>query len=166
MLSITPSLTVSTSLVKSLPSLCPVTTIRPDSNGWVPIGTCGYISRPYYPSFAAALVFSAAAVAVLAGFTFRIVRHRRRRQDLSWQNDLLLPVFAAFISTCLLVAYVVRAIGTRYQQMPGFVAVSDTLILICPICQSSVLIFLVLLRYRISHTPICIVVLTTISVLQ
>jgi hypothetical protein len=166
MLSATPSLTVSTSLVKTLPSLCPVTTIRPDSNGWVPIGTCGYISRPYYPSFAAALVFSTAAAAVLAGFAIRIVHHRRRRPDLLWQNDLFLPVFAAFTSTCLLAAYLSRTFGTKYQQVPEFVAFSDTLVLVCPICQSSVLISLVLWLYFHSYTSIHILVLTTMSVLQ
>jgi hypothetical protein len=134
MLSATPSLTVSTSLVKTLPSLCPVTT--------------------------------AAAAAVLAGFAIRIVHHRRRRPDLLWQNDLFLPVFAAFTSTCLLAAYLSRTFGTKYQQVPEFVAFSDTLVLVCPICQSSVLISLVLWLYFHSYTSIHILVLTTMSVLQ
>jgi hypothetical protein len=125
--------------VKHLSSPCPTTTIRPDVNGWVPPGTCGYISRPYYPSFTAALVFSAAAAAVLAVFASKIVRIsrlRRRQPDLSWRNCFVLPGFAAFLSTCLLVAYVLRAFGTRYMQVPEFVAFSDTLVLVCPICQS------------------------------
>lgn len=29
------------------PRACPFTTMQPDANGWVPPGTCGYISRPY-----------------------------------------------------------------------------------------------------------------------
>jgi hypothetical protein len=139
----TPSLTVSTRVVLSNPSPCPTTTIRPDANGWVPPGTCGYISRPYYPSFTVALVFSAAAATVLARFALimvRTVRYRRRFPDQnhpSWRNFLLLLAFAFLISTCLLVAYVLRAVGTRHQQLPEFVAFSDTLILICPICQLS-----------------------------
>jgi hypothetical protein len=139
MSSVTPSLTVSTAPVRHLSPPCPKTTVRPDSNGWVPPGTCGYISRPYYPSFTAALVFSAAAAAVLAVYVFtigRIIRLRRRQPDPSWKNCFVLPGFAVFISTCLLVAYVLRAWGTRYMQVPEFVAFSDTLVLVCPICQS------------------------------
>jgi hypothetical protein len=133
------SLMASTVPVKRLSPPCPTTTVRPDVNGWVPPGTCGYISRPYYPSFTAALVFSAAAAGVLAVYAFKIVRIsrlRRRQLDPSWKTCLVLPGFAAFISTCLLVAYVLRAFGTRYMQVPEFVAFSDTLVLVCPICQS------------------------------
>jgi hypothetical protein len=123
--------------------VCPTTTVAPDANGWVPPGTCGYISRPYYPSFVAALIFCAAAVLVLLGYLLLIFRsasrrHRRRRQEnqLSPRNSLRLPWFGALIATCLLAAYILRAFGTRHQQVPEFVAISDTLVLICPICES------------------------------
>ncbi|KAF2439296.1 hypothetical protein P171DRAFT_421748 [Karstenula rhodostoma CBS 690.94] len=97
---------------------CPTTTVKPDANGWVPPGTCGYISRPYYPSFVAALVFCAAAVLVLLGFS---------------GHSLSLPWIGALVATCLLAAYILRAFGTIYQQVPEFVAFSDTLVLVCPI---------------------------------
>jgi hypothetical protein len=141
MLSVAWFIAISTRPVMSSSSSCPTTTIRPDANGWVPPGTCGYISRPYYPSFVAALVFSAAVAAGLAGYASKVVRtvrYRRRLADQSissWRDILLLPVFAILISTCLLIAYILRAFGTRHQQVPEFVAYSDTLVLICPLRQ-------------------------------
>lgn len=123
---------------------CPTTTVKPDANGWVPPGTCGYISRPYYPSFVSALVFCAAAVLVLLGFLLLIsrsvsrYRHQpRNERGSSWVHSLSLPWSGALIATCLLVAYILRAFGTRNQQVPEFVAFSDTLVLICPICESA-----------------------------
>ncbi|KAF9729580.1 hypothetical protein PMIN03_006334 [Paraphaeosphaeria minitans] len=119
---------------------CPITTVKPDANGWVPPGSCGYISRPYYPSFVSALVFCAAAVLVLLGFALPIFRSVSRRGHQprngrwpSWKFCLLLPWIGALIATCLLAAYVLRAFGTRYQQVLEFVAISDTFVLICPI---------------------------------
>jgi hypothetical protein len=124
---------------------CLETTVTPDANGWVPLGACGYLSRPYYPSFVAALAFSAVAAAVLVGYVVMGVRTVRRRSSrlpeentTSWRDKLLLPWVGALISTCLLAAYILRAIGTRYQQVPEFVAFSDTFVMICPLCQSSV----------------------------
>ncbi|OAG00048.1 uncharacterized protein CC84DRAFT_1209746 [Paraphaeosphaeria sporulosa] len=119
---------------------CPTTTVKPDANGWVPPGTCGYISRPYYPSFNSALISCAAAVLVLLGFSLLISRsaYRRNRQlrnegGPSWGLRLFLPWIGAFIATFFLAAYVLRAFGTKYQQTPEFVAISDTFVLICPI---------------------------------
>jgi hypothetical protein len=140
---------------------CPTTTVTPDAHGWVPPGTCGYLSRPYCkcnirrarethtdsifpsfvdPSFIAALVFSIIAAGILLGYVRIVIRAARRRalpenSALPWSNGLLLPCFGTLISTCLLAAYVLRVFGTRYQQVPVFVAFSDTLILICPICE-------------------------------
>ncbi|KAH7078112.1 hypothetical protein BKA63DRAFT_279754 [Paraphoma chrysanthemicola] len=139
MLSTTPSLPHTTPSASSSSQGCPESTVKPDANGWVPPGTCGYISRPYYPSFIAALVFSTAAAAVLAGYMYMILRVARRRPRLLdqstplWKHRLLLPTFGALISTCLLIAYVLRALGTRHQQVLEFVAFSDTLVLMCPI---------------------------------
>jgi H+/Cl- antiporter ClcA len=127
----------------SLAHACPTTIVTPDANGWVPPGTCGYISRPYYPSFVAASIFCAAAASVLIGYLSLICRsascrHRWPRQEkkMSPRNSLRLPWFGALIATCLLAAYVLRSFGTRHQQVPEFVAFSDTLVLICPICES------------------------------
>lgn len=119
---------------------CPATTVTPDGNGWVPPGTCGFISRPYYPSFAAAIFFSAAAAVVLIGYALLVARLSRRRLQritrsaLPSKDKLLLPWFGAFLSTCLVAAYILRAFGTRHQQTPEFVAISDTIVLISPIC--------------------------------
>jgi len=137
-----PTSTLSVSDGQSPSHGCPATTVKPDANGWVPPGTCGYLSRPYYPSFVTALVFSAAAAAVLVGYALMIARvARRRRGRLPEENapvwrGSLLPWTGALISTCLLAAYILRAFGTRYQQVPGFVAFSDMFVLVCPICQS------------------------------
>ncbi|KAH7070242.1 hypothetical protein FB567DRAFT_216965 [Paraphoma chrysanthemicola] len=139
MLSTTPPIPHARPSASSSSYGCPESTVRPDVNGWVPPGTCGYISRPYYPSFIAALVFSTAAAVVLAGFLHMIVRVARQRPRLldqstpSWRHRLLLPVFGTLISTCLLIAYVLRALGTRHQQVHEFVSISDTLVLMCPI---------------------------------
>lgn len=121
---------------------CPATTVTPDANGWVPPGTCGYLSRPYYPSFLAALLFSAAAAAVLAGFVLVGVRAGRSHQERlreksapSWK-DYILPWCGVLLAACLLAAYVLRALGTRHMQVAEFVAVSDTLVLMCPLCVS------------------------------
>jgi hypothetical protein len=148
MLSLIPLPPVLTRSVSDGPSSshgCPSTTVRPDTNGWVPPGTCGYISRPYYPSIVAALIFSAVAATILVRYALMIIgvnfRHRRRLSEGSislWRDNLLLPWVGALISTCLLAAYILRAFGTRYQQVPQFVASSDTFVLVCPICQSSV----------------------------
>lgn len=127
---------------------CPTTTVTPDSNGWVPLGTCGYLNRPYYPSFTVAIIFAVAATAVLVGHILWTLRLHRRHQHRFFygvgrkealdedvrgkHSHLVLPCLALFTSACLVVAYVARAIGTRNQQEPMFVAVSDTLVLLCP----------------------------------
>jgi hypothetical protein len=93
------------------------------------------------PSFIAALVFSGAAAVALLGYARIAVlaaRHRRALPEDSappWRNSLLLPFAGTLVSTCLLTAYVLRAFGTRNQQVLKFVALSDTLVLLCPICQ-------------------------------
>lgn len=147
--SLAPSSAVLTHSASPISSLrhCPATTVTPDANGWVPPGTCGYLSRPYYPSFIAALIFSAAAAAVLAGFvlvavrTARARRERLREKGVSSWEGYLLPWCGVLLAACLLVAYVLRAVGTRNMQVAAFVAVSDTLVLMCPLCSSFVLFF-------------------------
>ncbi|KAF1970901.1 hypothetical protein BU23DRAFT_201500 [Bimuria novae-zelandiae CBS 107.79] len=140
--------------------VCLSTTVQPDANGWVPPGTCGYLSRPYYPSLTTALVFSVAAAAALAGFALRIARRRRgrltERKTRLWRDILGVPWLGAFISTCLLIAYVLRAFGTRHQQEPVFVAFSDTLILVCPILVFALncVILTKMIRTSFPHSPL------------
>lgn len=129
---------------------CPDPSVTPDENGWVPLGTCGYLNRPYYPSFTAALVFVVAAAAVLVGFvllTLRAARRRRhhlsearRRNKVATETclprlggaDMVIAWLGCAIAACLLVAYVGRAMGTKNMQEPIFVAVPDTLVLLAP----------------------------------
>ncbi|CAI6332875.1 unnamed protein product [Periconia digitata] len=112
---------------------CSPSNVKPDVNGWVPPGTCGYLSRPYYPSLFAAIVFSAAAAFVIAGYAIRTVRAASctPRKELAYSSVKLLSTGAS-LSACLFAAYVLRAVGTRHQQEPAFVALSDTVVLICP----------------------------------
>lgn len=120
---------------------CPVSTVTPDANGWVPPGTCGYVTRPYYPSFAAASIFTVIAAAVLLGWARMMFRVTARRKELPGSNSLscissyIIPSIGLSISLCLLAAYLLRAVGTKHQQVPEFVAYSDVLVLMCPIRQ-------------------------------
>lgn len=100
------------------------TTVKPDRNGWVPPGTCGYYGKMYYPSFSVAVGFSALAGAILLSHFTKAVRHPK-----SVHQRL-----AVLASTCLFVGYVARTIGTRYQQNIHIAAISDTMILVSPIC--------------------------------
>lgn len=132
---------------------CPPTTITPDPNGWVPPGTCGFLSRPYYPSLSAALLFCVLAVVVQICYVRGVVRGVRRRREARvhgyddeagarsthpwWKKAgaLFVPCVGAVLATCLLAAYVLRALGTRNMQVPAYVAASDTLVLTSPICM-------------------------------
>ena len=100
------------------------TTIKPDSNGWVPPGTCGYHGKMYYPSFGTAIIFSALAATMLFGHLVQAARFPRSG----------LHRLAVFSCTCLLTGYVARAIGSHRQQNIYLAAISDTTILVSPIC--------------------------------
>jgi hypothetical protein len=150
----------SASTATHLSNGCPSSTITPDANGHVPTGTCGYLSRPYYPSFAAALLFAFFAASVLLDFTLRVVRATRKRQwrrrreergDCAksgttwvgwWYEEGMGPAWTGVIlSMGLVVAYGVRAAGTKWQQVFWFVGVSDTIVLVWPVCMYSSLLF-------------------------
>jgi hypothetical protein len=100
------------------------TTIVPDANGWVPAGTCGYFWRMYPPSLAPAVLSSAAAAGILVGYLIKTFRKRN-----------ILHICAVSISAGLWIAYVLRSVGTLYQQNMDIVAVSDTYVLITPACK-------------------------------
>lgn len=111
--------------VSSIPEC--IKAIQPDSNGWVPPGTCGYYGKMYYPSFIAAAVFSIIAGAMLLGHLIQAIRYSNSR----------LQRFAVSVSTCLFTGYVARAVGTRHQQNIYIAAFSDTMVLVSPICKKS-----------------------------
>lgn len=111
--------------VSSIPQC--TTTIKPDSNGWVPPGTCGYYGKMYYPSFTAAVIFSILAGIILLGHIIQAARHPK----------MGLQRLAVFASFCLFAGYVARTLGTRYQQNISITAFSDTMVLIIPICQTA-----------------------------
>jgi len=99
-------------------------TIQPDSNGYVPPGTCDYHGKPYYPSFILAVIFTALATVILTAHLILSIRYP--------ENGL--RRFAVFISTFLVVGFAARTFGTRDQQNVYLSAVSDTVVLVCPIC--------------------------------
>lgn len=101
-------------------------TREPDHNGYVPPGTCGYHGKLYYPSFMLALIFTAIASTILLGHLTQLIRHPRDG----------LQQYAVFISTCLVLGFVARTIGTKDQQNIYLAAVSDTVVLVSPICKS------------------------------
>lgn len=92
------------------------------------------------PSFVAALVFCVFATVLLIGYARITILTNRRNAESPRGRSLLLPLAALLLSICLLLAYVLRAIGTRHQQVTEFVAFSDTLVLMSPICESSALV--------------------------
>jgi hypothetical protein len=111
-------------LVPTLTSTIPLctTTRQPDSNGYVPPGTCGYHGKMYYPSFAIAVLFTVIAAAILTGHLVQTFRYPKDGPQ----------KFLSFISACIFSGYVARTVGTRHQQNIPIAAFSDTMILICP----------------------------------
>ena len=111
-----------TSPVSSIPQC--TTTIKPDSNGWVPPGTCGYHGKMYYPSLVAAVVFSVLVGVVLLGHLVQAARYPKSG----------LRQLVASASTLLFAGYIARTIVTRHQQNIYIAAFSDTMVLTCPTC--------------------------------
>jgi hypothetical protein len=160
----TPPILPSTSA--PVPNGCPSPTITPDANGHVPSGTCGYLSRPYYPSLAAALLFTFLAAGVLFKFALRVVRanlkrqqwrrrrHRHRLEAVGsakagttwsgwWWSEGMGPAWTGVVlSAGMVAAYGVRAAGTRWQQVVWFVGISDTVVLVWSVCMCPFLVML------------------------
>jgi hypothetical protein len=55
---------------------------------------------------------------------------------LIWHPKDGLQRYAVFISTCLVLGFIARTIGTKDQQNIYLAAVSDTVVLVSPICKS------------------------------
>jgi hypothetical protein len=115
-------------------------TITPDKNGYVPPGTCGAL-YDYYPSFAAALVFSVlfgilsvahitqAAILKTVGFprSFEDVEENANwRQKFCW-----VLIMGALWETF---SFVFRSISTKHQQSAGIELVSSIFVLLAPLC--------------------------------
>ena len=99
-------------------------TIKPDSNGYVPPGSCGAMWN-YYPSFGAAVFFSLLFGAVTLAHVYQAVKFRKRW---CW----------VIIVACLweTMAFVFRTISTRHQQASGVLLVFQVFVLTAPLCES------------------------------
>jgi len=123
--SITPVSFSLTSLSLHLPSSTCTQTIKPDKNGYVPPGTCGSLYN-YYPSFAAAIIFSVLFGAVMVVHIGQAAIYKKK---FCWV--VIMGAIWEFGS------YVSRAFGTRNQQSTGIATVSQLLVLLAPLCMSS-----------------------------
>jgi hypothetical protein len=99
---------------------------KPDKNGYVPPGACEGMSRNYYPSYRAAVFVSVLFGAVMLAHLAQAIYHRK---VFCW-----VIIMAAIL---LLGSYVLRSAGTRDQQNPYIVTISDILLLMSPIGRSS-----------------------------
>ncbi|KAJ7487272.1 RTA1 like protein-domain-containing protein [Mycena galericulata] len=93
----------------------------PDKNGFVPPGTCNAL-YDFYPSFAAAVLFSLLFGAVTALHIAQAVKYKT---TFCWV--IIMACFWEFSS------FVTRAISTKHQQNVGLVLVSQILVLIAPL---------------------------------
>lgn len=76
-------------------------TITPDSNGYVPPGTCGALWN-YYPSFGAAIVFTILFAVLVMVHVWQAVVYRKVREysPRFCQSCPLLPLMSRRFSTC------------------------------------------------------------------
>ncbi|KAJ7307799.1 RTA1 domain protein [Mycena albidolilacea] len=93
----------------------------PDKNGFVPPGTC-HALYDFYPSFAAAVLFSLLFGVVTALHIAQAVKYKT---TFCWV--IIMACFWEFSS------FVTRAISTKYQQSAGLVLVSQILVLMAPL---------------------------------
>ncbi|KAJ6579164.1 RTA1 domain-containing protein [Mycena vulgaris] len=99
---------------------CVMTEI-PDKNGYVPPGTCHALYN-FYPSFAAAVLFSVLFGAVTVLHIVQAVKHKT---TFCW----------VLIMACLweFSSFVTRAISTKFQQSAGLALVTQILVLMAPL---------------------------------
>ncbi|KAI1610971.1 RTA1 domain-containing protein [Exophiala viscosa] len=98
-----------------------IQTITPDKNGHVPAGTCNAL-WDYYPSFGAALVFSAL-------FGLLVIAH-------IWQAAAYKKKFCWVITMAAIwetVAFTFRTLSTRHQQNTTFYLIFQIFILLAPL---------------------------------
>ncbi|KAJ7265653.1 RTA1 like protein-domain-containing protein [Mycena rebaudengoi] len=93
----------------------------PDKNGFVPPGTC-HALYDFYPSFAAAVLFSVLFGVVTALHIAQTVKYKT---TFCWV--LIMACFWEFS------AFVTRAISTKYQQSAGLALVTQILVLMAPL---------------------------------
>ncbi|KAJ7735329.1 RTA1 like protein-domain-containing protein [Mycena metata] len=93
----------------------------PDKNGFVPPGTC-HALYDFYPSFAAAVLFSVLFGVVMALHIAQAVKYKT---TFCWV--IIMACFWEFSS------FVTRAISTKYQQSEGLALVTQILVLIAPL---------------------------------
>ncbi|MCJ1414505.1 hypothetical protein MMC32_000832 [Xylographa parallela] len=109
------------SLALHLPTPTCIQTITPDANGYVPPGTCHALYK-YYPSFAAAVVFS-----ILFGVLtiLHISQAAVHKKPFCW-----VIIMAGLWETG---SFVTRALSTRAQQESGLALTSELLVLLAPL---------------------------------
>ncbi|KAF7558761.1 hypothetical protein G7046_g5398 [Stylonectria norvegica] len=98
-----------------------VRTLTPDKNGHLPPGTCGAI-WDYYPSFAAATVFALLFAALTAVHIWQAAKYKK-----SW---CWVIIMASLWET---MAFVFRAVSTKYQMSSGIYLVFQIFILLAPL---------------------------------
>ncbi|KAI1341249.1 RTA1 like protein-domain-containing protein [Xylariaceae sp. FL0016] len=117
-----------------------VQTLVPDANGHLPPGTCNAI-WDYYPSFGAALAFAVLFAALSGAHVFQAVRLRK---GFCW-----VIIMASVWET---LAYVFRAISTRFQQNAGIYLIFQIFILLSPLWVNA-FAYMVLGRLIHQHIP-------------
>ncbi|KAH6664441.1 RTA1 domain-containing protein, partial [Halenospora varia] len=96
-------------------------TIVPDSNGYVPPGTCGAL-YDFYPSFAAAVVFSLLFGALTMGHIWLAAK---------WKAGYLWVLIMGVLWSTL--GFTTRAISTKHQQSSGLALTSTIFTLLAPL---------------------------------
>ncbi|MCJ1385194.1 hypothetical protein MMC17_008315 [Xylographa soralifera] len=109
------------SLDLHLPTPTCIQTITPDANGYVPPGTCNALYK-YYPSFAAAVIFSALFGAVTILHIGQAAAHKK---SFCW-----VIIMGGLWETG---GFIVRSLSTRAQQLTGLVLASELLVLLAPL---------------------------------
>ncbi|KAF4975492.1 hypothetical protein FZEAL_7723 [Fusarium zealandicum] len=98
-----------------------IQTATPDDNGHVPPGTC-HAFWDYYPSFGAAVAFALLFAVLTAVHIWQAAKYKKR-----W---CWVIIMASIWET---MAFVFRALSTRYQQSSGIYLVFQIFILLAPI---------------------------------
>ncbi|MCJ1403349.1 hypothetical protein MMC11_006572 [Xylographa trunciseda] len=109
------------SLDLHLPTPTCIGTITPDANGYVPPGTCHALYK-FYPSFAAAVVFSILFGAATILHIFQAAVHKK---PFCW-----VIIMGGLWET---VSFITRTLGTRAQQNSALALISELFVLLAPL---------------------------------